>query len=157
MYINQAWSRLFCGLLSFIPFLFLERRGNHHPATPKPCNEWLYSPTEASYHEPTEDLQRNGIITSRRDSDLEAFSHNPTDVVWHHWLLSQTHTPNVCSAGPGESLSRLALTPSPYASSRKPHSTSLCPGGPRLSFEKKLIFKKQVINCTGCKKLKRFL
>ncbi|KAK9523534.1 hypothetical protein VZT92_015950 [Zoarces viviparus] len=27
----------------------------------------------------TEDPRRYGIVTSRRDSDLEAFSHNPTD------------------------------------------------------------------------------
>lgn len=31
------------------------------------------------YSRPTEDPRRCGIVTFRRDSDLEAFSHNPTD------------------------------------------------------------------------------
>lgn len=31
------------------------------------------------YARPTEDPRRCGIVTFRRDSDLEAFSHNPTD------------------------------------------------------------------------------
>ncbi|KAK9528090.1 hypothetical protein VZT92_014584 [Zoarces viviparus] len=53
--------------------------GDHLPAAPQPCHEWLYSPTEAGYPGPTEDPRRYGVVTSRRDSDLEAFSHNPTD------------------------------------------------------------------------------
>ena len=34
---------------------------------------------------------------SRRDSDLEAFSHNPSDgaVASHHWLISQVYEPNI--------------------------------------------------------------
>ncbi|GLD57819.1 tripartite motif-containing protein 65-like protein [Lates japonicus] len=56
-----------------------KERGDHHPAAPQPFHERLCSPTEAGYPGPTEDPRRYGIVTSRRDSDLEAFSHNPTD------------------------------------------------------------------------------
>ncbi|GLD71214.1 tripartite motif-containing protein 65-like protein [Lates japonicus] len=56
-----------------------KERGDHHPAAPQPFHERLCSPTEAGYPGPTEDPRRYGIVTARRDSDLEAFSHNPTD------------------------------------------------------------------------------
>lgn len=50
-------------------------------AAPQPRHERLCSPTPkgADYPGPLGDPRRYGIVTSRRDSDLEAFSHNPTD------------------------------------------------------------------------------
>ena len=56
-----------------------QERGDHHPAAPQPRHERLCSPTGVGYRWPTEDPRRYGIVTFRGDSDLEAFSHNPTD------------------------------------------------------------------------------
>jgi hypothetical protein len=42
-------------------------------------NGSTHLPKEAGYPGPTEAPRRYGIITFRGDSDLEAFSHNPTD------------------------------------------------------------------------------
>uniref|UniRef100_A0AAV2KFC0 Uncharacterized protein n=1 Tax=Knipowitschia caucasica TaxID=637954 RepID=A0AAV2KFC0_KNICA len=52
------------------------------PCWPRPgpvTNGSANRPTRAGYPGPLEDPRRYGIVTSRRDSDLEAFSHNPTD------------------------------------------------------------------------------
>ena len=38
-------------------------------------------------------------IVTRRDSDLEAFSHNPTDVASRHWSVDQAHEPYVRTCG----------------------------------------------------------
>lgn len=51
---------------------------------PEPGHARLCSPGSPGegipgYARPTEDPRRCGIVTFRRDSDLEAFSHNPTD------------------------------------------------------------------------------
>ncbi|KAK2814293.1 hypothetical protein Q5P01_000642 [Channa striata] len=62
----------------------------------QPCHERLCSPTEAGY--PGQPKFRGATVSSRLgDSDLEAFSHNPTDVLSQ--LLGASRRP---AGGPRE-------------------------------------------------------
>src|SRR4029434_4141381 len=58
-----------------------QERCGAFPAAPRPSHERLCSPGPEGpgYSRPTEALMRMGIATSVRESDLEAFSHNPAD------------------------------------------------------------------------------
>ncbi|KAF4094584.1 hypothetical protein G5714_024695 [Onychostoma macrolepis] len=60
-----------------------QERGGARSAAPRSSHEWLSAPAgpggSTGYPRPIRAPRRCGIVTSRRDSDLEAFSHNPTD------------------------------------------------------------------------------
>ncbi|KAG8155865.1 hypothetical protein JTE90_008714 [Oedothorax gibbosus] len=57
----------------------------------------MYTPAKVAH--PTRVVRTVSFASTRRDSDLEAFSHNPTDGSFAPWPLDQAHEPSVRTCG----------------------------------------------------------
>src|SRR5258705_1921323 len=57
------------------------------------------SPRDGTPSRPSKARGANIFASSRRDSNLEAFSRYPSDVAAHHWSLGQVRAPEVRYCG----------------------------------------------------------